>query len=221
MLVKQNSRSRVGQIAKRKYGSDVPLLAGEDSVVKEEGGANWLPFPDVSASAKIRHKLILVRNERPKIPSFCKAPMPDKRNRDEERNARIVMAYVHSFTLQESVVDELIPHASRMRRGCESWTAAPTTWLNGEVLTHESQHYIQNVLCVAQMRPEFILDANKNDEDLFSDEELDMETVELDALLRTHVGSAREVGTDATTNEADGVADEKEKQDAMNKSDEY
>ena len=111
--------------------------------MKEEGGANWLPFQDVPTLAKIRHKWILVRNERPKIPSFCRAPMPDKRNRDEERNARIVMTYVHPFTLQESVVDELIPHASRMRRGCESWTAALSMWFNGEVFTHESPNYIQ------------------------------------------------------------------------------
>ena len=48
-----------------------------------------------------------------------------------------------------------------------------------------------------------------------------METVELDALLRTHVGSTREAGTDATTNEANGTADDQKKQDAMNKSDEY
>ena len=71
------------------------------------------------------------------------------------------------------------------------------------------------------MRPEFIPDASKNDEDIFSDEEIDMETVELDALLRTHVGSTREAGTDATLNEANEAADDQKKQDAMNKSDEY
>ena len=106
-----------------------------------------------------------------------------------------------------------------MRRGCESWTAALSTWLNGEVITHESQNYIQNCFCVAQMRPDFP-DANRNDEDIFSDEEIDMETVELDAWLRTHAGSTQEVETGATTNEANGTADDQKKQDAMNKSDE-
>ena len=108
-----------------------------------------------------------------------------------------------------------------MRRGYESWTKALSTWLDGEVLTHESRNYIQNFFCVAQMRPEFVPDSNKNDEDLFSDEEIDMETVELDALLRTHIGSTRETGTDATIDEADGAADRQKKQDAMNNCDAY
>ena len=164
------------KIAKRKYGSNVPLLEVQDYMIKEEGGINWLPFPNLPTLQTIRHKWILVRNEQPKVPSFCKAPMPDKHNQVEERNARIVMTYFHPFTLQDSVVDDTIPHASDLRRGSECWTTALSTWLDGNVLTHESRDYIQNFFCVAQMRPDFTPNSAKHDEDIFSDEEIDMET---------------------------------------------
>ena len=45
-------------------------------------------------------------------------------------------------------------------------------WLEGNVLTHEARNTIQNFFFVAQMRPDFIPDANKNDEDIFSDEDI-------------------------------------------------
>ena len=118
-------------------------------------------------------------------------------------------------------MDESIPHASKMRRGCGSWTAALKTWLDGEVLTHVSRDYIQIFFCVAQMRPDFVPDANKNDEDIFSDEEIDMDTVSLDALLRTHVGSTREAGNEAATDEVGETAHGQTTQEAINKSDAY
>ena len=70
-----------------------------DYRIKEESGKTWLPFPNLLEHANIRHTWIWVRNERPSIPSFCKAHMPHKRDGDEERNARITMTYVHPFTL--------------------------------------------------------------------------------------------------------------------------
>ena len=106
MRVMQNSLSMDGwhEIERKTYGSNVCLVDGEDYRIKEEGGVNWLPFPDLLSLRKIRHKWMIVRNERPKVPSFCKAPMLDKRHHDEERNARIVRRYFHPFTLQETIV---------------------------------------------------------------------------------------------------------------------
>ena len=75
----------------------------------------------------------------------------------------------------------------------------------------------------AEMRPDFIPNSAKHDEDIFSDEEIDMETVELDALLRTHLGSTRDTDTDTGLAYVDSndVADTLNKQDAMNRSDAY
>ena len=72
---------------------NIAFQGGTDYVIKEEGGESWLPFPALRELEQIRHTWILVRNERPKVPSFCKAPMPDRKNGNEERNARIVMTF--------------------------------------------------------------------------------------------------------------------------------
>ena len=44
-------------------------------------------------------------------------------------------------------------------------------------MTRERQRYVQNYLCVTQMRPDYESNAAKNPEDLFSDEEVDMKKV--------------------------------------------
>ena len=93
--------------------------------------------------------------------------MPDRKNGNEERNARIVMTYFHPFTLQEDVKNPDVPHVSCLRREEESWEKSLMAWLDGNVLTHEARNAIQNFFFVAQMRPDFIPDANKNEEDIF------------------------------------------------------
>ena len=196
------------------------FVGGVDYEIKEEGGADWLPFPNLPELAKIRHTWIIVRNERPSIPSFCKAPMPRKHEGNEERNAQIVMTYLHPFTLQTPSKDKNIPHASKLRRGETSWVTAMTTWMEGEILTHESRNYIQNFFCVAQMRPDFIPEANKNEEDIFSDEEIDMNTIGIDELLRTHTGTACAI-EDQIVQESEDSNARKQTQQAMERSNEF
>ena len=108
---------------------NVSFEGGIDYEIKEEGGESWLPFPAMPELAKIRQTWILVRNERPTVPSFCKAPMPDRKNGNEERNARIVMTYFHPFTLQTDVENPEVPHVSRLRRQAETWQQALLVWL--------------------------------------------------------------------------------------------
>ena len=48
-----------------------------------------------------------------------------------------------------------------------------------------------------------------------------MDTVSLDALLRTHVGSTREAGNEAATDEVGETAHNQTTQEAINKSDAY
>ena len=102
------------KVSARKYGKKVSFEGGIDYEIKEEGGESWLPFPAMPELAKIRQTWILVRNERPTVPSFCKAPMPDRKNGNEERNARIVMTYFHPFTLQKDVDNFDVPHVSKL-----------------------------------------------------------------------------------------------------------
>ena len=121
----------------------VAFEAGKDYKIKEEGGDSWLPFPDLPEFAKIRQTWILVRNERPLVPSFRHAPMPDRRSGNKDRNARIVMTYFHPFTLQKNVDLPDLPHASSLRRGEEGWGYALLKWLEGNILSHEARNVIQ------------------------------------------------------------------------------
>ena len=165
-------------------------------------------------TGKIRHTWILVRNERPKVPSFCKAPMPDRKNDNEERNARIVMTYFHPFTLQKDKENFDVPHVSKLRKQEETWQKSLLICLDGNVLTHETRNIIQNFFFVAQMRPDFVPDANKNDEDIFSDEDIDREGTDIQTLLHTHSGNTKD------NNEDKGIQDEatnEDARDAMNR----
>ena len=85
-----------------------------------------------------------------------------------------------------------MPHVAELRRGNDKWETALVQWLAGNVLTYEARNFIQNFFFVAQMRPDFVPEENKNDEDIFSDEEIDKSTVDIKTLLNTHVGSTRD-----------------------------
>ena len=176
----------------RTYEDTSPLLAGIDYVVKNQGGKDWFAFPDIPSLQRIRHTWMITRNERPKNPTFHQAPMPKRKEQHEERNALITMSYFHPFTLQEDFQDEHVPHITNLRGGHELWQTALIKWLGGNVLCSESQRYIQNYFNVAQMRPEYIDAERKNDEDIFSDEELDRTRLDLDEALRTHPGHSKE-----------------------------
>ena len=192
------------KVSIRKYerGKSITFQPITDCLIKDEGGESWLAFPDIPELQKIRHTWILVRNERPLVPSFCKAPMPNRNSGSEERNARIVMTYFHPFTMQKDIHIEDVPHVSALRGEHEGWEQALLTWLSGNVLTHEARNIIQNFFLVAQMRPEFVPDANKNDEDIFSDEEIDREKTDVQSLLYTHTGATR------INDEEENMADE-------------
>ena len=126
------------KLLKRDYWDATPLLAGQDYVAKEEGGKDWLPFPDLPSLRKIRHTWMVVRNERPKNPSFHGAPMPKRKHGNEERNALITMAYFHPFTLHEDVADENVPHVRHLRTSSEYGgdIARPTLGLSPVNLSH-------------------------------------------------------------------------------------
>ena len=136
------------KLSARKYGNNVQFVGGRDYVIKEEGCSSWIPFPNIRELDNIRQTWILVLNERPKVPSFCKAPMPDRKRHDQERNARIVMTYFHPWTLQEELHIFDVPHVSCLRRQHESWEQTLLVWLNGNVLTHEARNTVHFFLCV-------------------------------------------------------------------------
>ena len=154
------------KLNEREYNNATPLLAGEDYKVKETGGKDWVPFPDLPNLKKIRHTWMLVRNERQKNPSFHGAPMPKRKHGNEERNALITMAYFHPFTLHDNLSDEHVPHVQHLRGGKETWEETLKDWFAAKVLCVDVQRYIRHFFNVPQMRPDYITEGGKHDEDV-------------------------------------------------------
>ena len=71
------------------------LVAGVDYVVKEGGRDAWVPFPDFPEMETLTW--VLVRNERPRNPSFHGAPQPKHGVGEEDRNGLLLMAYFRAF----------------------------------------------------------------------------------------------------------------------------
>ncbi len=76
------------------------LVPGEDYVVKDSGGDDWVALENVPAMATLRHQWILRRRRRPEAPQFKGCPLPKHKPGAAEQNARITMAYFHPWTLR-------------------------------------------------------------------------------------------------------------------------
>ena len=179
------------------------LKAGVDYRIKA-GGDDWLPFPDRPATQCFRHDWLMRIRKRPVVPVFAGCPLPRAQEGNEERNAMLVMAYFHPWTLDASEATRDVPHARCLRPPEGLWVDAMRTWLNGNVLTRESARYINNFFSVTRTRqkstnPE---DLDCNSDDMLSDEELVVSTGDLRNALTTAVGGRRKE-EDAETRMAD------------------
>ena len=84
--------------------------------------------------------------------------------------------------------DEPVPHPSQLRCVTESWEEAMTKWFHGGLLCETSKRYVANFLSVYRVRPGKDDDLDIADEDMASDEELELEDDDLEEVLRTRVG---------------------------------
>ena len=76
------------------------------------------------------------------------------------------------------------------------------------------EKYDPDFFFVAQMRPDYIPAANKHDEDVFSDEEIEWQHAGVQKLLQTHTGSIK---TDEQVAETDDISAEAECREAIQK----
>ena len=108
------------------------------------------------------------------------------------------MAYFHPWVIREedarlhvTTFTNLVGSEHGVHDPKKKWRVACATWLNGNVLTQEKKHTIQNLFAVTRARPNDIeIERNNSDEEL-SDNELDIETIDLEELLITHPGGRR------------------------------
>ena len=85
------------KLERRVSDDSMELIPGEDYVVKDNDGTDWLPFPDVPSTAHFRHTWVLRRRRRPRAPSFAGAPLPRHSAGEGDRAAMITMAYFSSM----------------------------------------------------------------------------------------------------------------------------
>ncbi len=74
-------------------GEKLPAVAGVHYVVIEPQSDAYVTFKNLPATAELRHRAVLVRNDRPKVPAPERSPMPSA-NKSEEERCRIFSVYL-------------------------------------------------------------------------------------------------------------------------------
>ncbi|CAJ1375402.1 unnamed protein product [Effrenium voratum] len=171
------------------------LEAGVDYRVREGGGEDWVPFPDLPETERFRHQWVMVRRTRPVVPVFSGAPLPKVSS--SERTCRLLMAYFHPWTLLEHCAAEGCPLASQLRGSAASWATAFANWQRRGASSVEQQRYAQNFLNVTRSRPGGSA-VDSDEVESFSDEEVTLTQQELPVALETHV-SGRAAAPGATS----------------------
>ena len=90
-----------------KHKESATLEPGDDYVVKEKGGDDWIPYPAGNSTDYFRHSWIIRRRRRPKAPSFHGSPLPKHRNGEAENAAKYVMAYFKPYFGRGEMFDAL------------------------------------------------------------------------------------------------------------------
>ena len=177
--------------------SQVRWKPGVDFIIKEKCSQHWEPLPDIPELQKLRHTWILQRNRRPRCPKFMYCPMPKHHDGQQERNAQILFAYFHPFTLRSDIACEGNPLPENLRQNNETWCEKLEIWLQGNVQTQESARYIRNYMNVTQMRPGNVQEDETGSFADCSDEELQRDTQNIENMLRTRGGASKEAKEDA------------------------
>ena len=124
---------------------------------------------------------------------FVGSPVPMKRADSGERSALLTMAYFHPWTLRkDDGDDDIVPYAGKLRQQGLSWQDALSSWLSGNVVSHESVRYITNFMSVYRVRPRDVDEDVLSDED-FQDEELELTEDALAEALKTRIGVNQQV----------------------------
>ena len=92
------------------------LKAGVDYVVKTGGSCSWVPFPDVPEMEILRHTWVLVRNERPRNPSFHGAPQPKHGAGEEDRNGLLLMVVFERSRCATTLIAEPRTYVTSVER---------------------------------------------------------------------------------------------------------
>ena len=174
--------------AAQEAGDAVDLIPGTDYEVKEGDGSTWVSFPDVASTKHFRHVWILQRRKRPVVPCFgAGAPVPSQQAKSSERNCRIIMTYLHPWTMRKEDADAVVSHAAALK-DADTWEASMVDWFRQGVASQMQQRFVYNCLNVFRCRPKDDDVDDARSEDMVSDEELEVEHEDLVEMLQTRIG---------------------------------
>lgn len=105
-----------------------------------------------------------LRCKRPCDPSFAHCPMPRRGSDEVDRNAALVMTYFHLFTLKPEMSAEHVPFLAGLCPEDKTCNDSLRFWLNGRILTEESNKYIRNFIVVTRVRPGDTEEEDRSDE---------------------------------------------------------
>ena len=178
---------------RQKLEKMIDLEPGVDYHIKSEwpkSGA-WATLGDSSAADAWKHDWIFSRNRRPVDPYFARCPMPRQGKDQEDKNAALLLTYLHPWTLDPhpEAGDENVPHLKRLCTPGSSWQQSLLEWFGGKVLCTEAKTYIDNFLAVTRARP-FEEELHEHSDDQFSDEELCVDKNNFAKIVKTRMGAA-------------------------------
>ena len=168
-------------------------------------------FPQNEVAGDIAHCWVMKRRHMPIVPVFQGCPMPKNRQRLQNRNGMLMMAYFHPWTLCEEFSCEEVPHVSTLGvpSGCEiaDFSTACAEWLNGRILSQEMQHVVQGFMSVSRVRPRDPDAEGDHSENQVSDEECFVSPEDLtEALLTKAGGRSGKEGKSGDSHNANAVA---------------
>ena len=180
----------LGRLALIGEGHALELCPGEDYTVRQpEAEEDWLAFPDRADTAQWRHSWVMRRLPCPVVPVFSGCPMPKAHAGAEEKNAMLVLAYFHPWTLIEEDHCEHVPFVGQLKQGSDSFLGARQEWQRRGVPCEEAARYIRNFLNMVRTRASGSGGPHEdNSDDLLSDVEVTVTKESLPDTLATKVG---------------------------------
>eukprot|EP00971_Amphidinium_carterae_P019284 379666-Amphidinium_carterae.1 len=129
-------------------GKHVPhLSAGDEYVINEDGGTDWVPLPDCEAMRPYRHDWVIKLRPRPHTPVLLGMAKPLTKEEQAQRLLLLFCPWTLNDEEEESNgVMPVLPYLGALRSGssASSWTHALRAWLWHHLPTEKTLRLVRN-----------------------------------------------------------------------------
>ena len=132
--------------------------------------------------------------------------MPRQSKEQEDKNASLLLTYLHPWTLCQDAADEHVVHLGQLCTPGLSWQQSLLRWFDGRVLCTEAKTYIDNFLAVTRARP-FEEETLEHSDNEFSDEDLCVDKDNFAMVVKTRMGAGRKKNLNAMGHHSDSEND--------------